>query len=1333
MLGLQSAAQNFSVRKISTADCLSNNCVMSIAQDKNGYMWIATEEGLNRFDGYEFEKFFKNETLNSLSGNELNCIIDDKQDSIIWIATQRAGLNAYNYSTGKFSVFKYSDNKDSISSDAITKIAPSSDGNIWISTYWGSVDYYDKRQNKFQHFNNKTVENWVDGNIWTVAEDFLSGRIYIGYSNKGFAYYDRKNKVFKSFKVDDNNEVLSLYVSDNQDVWVGTRTGLLLFDYKKESFKTFNHIKEIENKAVFDIKLLKNNKLWLALELGGIAVLDLTDSVSCFAIKDDNSGTMLSGNSVRCITSDKYGNVWAGIWSGGINFINLEGNVFDGIFFSPDYDEGKKNLNCKSVLSTIADKNGQIWVGTDGGGINVFKNEKLSKIFSKENSEIQNNFIQAAFQDYDGNLWFGLYKGGIAYWDKKTEKFTKIIPEEYAAQDVRGGVLYDKENILVATGGGILKLNTITKKITDFHKLPHNDVRCVLRDSYNRIWAGTFGGGLFVLDTLFNTLMRFETSNNFPSNTVNQILEDSLHRIWVATGEGLVLFSSSQNFDYKVFNKKSGLSNSHIRAIAEDNFGDIWISSNGGISCLCSGGEKIKNYGSRYNIPAGEFSSGAVTSCNGKIYFGSTLGLCIFRPEDVLKEKKSPQAKISKIKIFLPANSDESNRFYTVDINQENAEIVLKHYENNFAVSVFVDNYAYSGVMEYASRLEGAEKDFYIVNDPENVAFRNLAPGNYTLEIKTRFISQSFETQAVKLKIKILPPWYLTVWALIFYCLMFLSAVYFAVRSYKRRVNMRAQLKSEKANREKQEALNEEKMRFYTNIAHEIRTPLSLIAGPLEDLAADNSLEQSVSKKIKLINRSSQKLLKLANNLLDLRKTETDNKKLFVTKGILNQVVEQEMFKYQEFNRNEELKILWEFAPENFEFFFDQQCIITILDNLVSNALKYTPKGFVKVTLCKQESYAVLAVEDTGYGISKEALPHIFERYYQEQGAHQASGTGIGLSLCKSLTELHQGKITVESEIGKGTVFQVFIPINGIYGEVVENSVSEIISAEINPQNNENIVEKTTVDNQPLLLVVEDNADIQEYINISLSNKYKIISAFDGKQGIETALKEMPDIIISDIMMPIKNGIELCQTLKNDVLTSHIPIILLTAKDSLADKTFGYEAGADSYLTKPFSAALLISRIENLLEKKQKLQEFFRQKNIEPSENKVITEVSEKQKDEIILENLGSLYIDFLNKTDQAIKQNIEVNGFGATQLAAELAMSTSSLYKKLKAITGLTTVDYIRKIKMQTAAELLSTGKYSVSETAFKIGITSEKYFRRLFKEEFGVLPSEYGKKFEK
>lgn len=578
------------------------------------------------------------------------------------------------------------------------------------------------------------------------------------------------------------------------------------------------------------------------------------------------------------------------------------------------------------------------------------------------------------------------------------------------------------------------------------------------------------------------------------------------------------------------------------------------------------------------------------------------------------------------------------------------------------------------------------------------------------------------------IEIIIAPPLWLSWWAKLLYVISGVGLLFTGLWAYKRKLNLEYLYESEKKSHEQEQELNDERLRFYTNITHELRTPLTLILGPLEDLVKSNTLSSKDHHRISVIHQSAVRLLNLINQILDFRKTETQNKRLCVTKGNLTSAVYETGLKYKELNNKPEIQILIEVEEENMVLFFDKEVITMILDNLISNALKYTEKGYIRIraewVTENGIRYAQLSVEDTGYGIGQDALAHIFERYYQESGEHQASGTGIGLALVKNLVKLHEGDIQVKSLPEIGTTFYLRLPAGNTYPQALHG---EDIHTDKQDGKEEEPIEKQEVADKdknarPIILVVEDNADIRDYIADSFTDLYEIKTAANGKEGLQIATDCIPDIIVSDIMMPVMNGVVMCQKLKADIRTSHIPVILLTAKDSITDKEEGYQAGADSYLTKPFSAGLLQSRISNLLTQRRLLSERFAIRPDKPKKQ------SMEEKRAIITESMNKLDKEFLDKITNTITEGLAAaENIDITVLSNVMCMSSSTLYRKVKALTGMSTNEYIRKIKMQLAEKYLLEGKYSISEIAFKVGINSNVYFRQCFKEEFGMSASDY------
>lgn len=1332
LLPVVSLAQPYTVKQLGIEKGLSNNYVVSIAQDKQGFLWFATEEGLNKFDGTRFITYLKNEDLTrqGITGNELNCLLDDPQDSILWIGTQRAGLNAYDYVNNTFLCYRHDDeNPESLITDDVTKIVAATDGNLWITTYWRGVDYFDKKAGKFIHYNTQTVPGLASDNIWSVV-DGGDGKLYMGHVHHGFSVLSLKDKKVKNFMYDPEdpvslpgNGVTCIYKDLSGNIWLGTDRGLALFNPEAENFIHFHHSEDGVPHTVFDIRQFDGNKLWIAMEFGGIAILDLTqrmflspDQVRFQYIKEGDDEYSLSNSTVRCLFQDSFKNVWAGMWGGGINFLSHESSYFNVYSYSPIQHSGS-SLNNKTASSVCVARDGKLWIGTDGGGINVFDKGKRVAVYKEETGDLTDNSILAALCDSEGNLWFGSFMGGVDFYDVKKKSFHQIFPKDKTGEDVRA--LYeDAEYVWIGTSNGIYKVRLHDKGIADHYTVENNLVRCISKDNLNRLWIGTFGGGLGVFDEHFQCVKLFNVTSLFPSNTINTVYMDSQNRMWIGTGEGLVCFPSSQSWDYKVYRSEEGLSNVHIRAITEDNHGNIWVSTNKGISCYIAVKNSFYNYGRWDGVPIVGFMSGSVThDYDGNIYFGSLNGLCRFNPEMVLAKREAPSAIMTGLRIFVPISERKSEE-KMIELHGCPA-VRLSYMQNNFSVTFNIQNYALADQVEYAYMLKGLENSWYTVTDPNNVTFRNIPPGNYCFQVKTRIRNQEWADEIASLDIRIDPPVWLTWWAKLFYILSGVSVLYFILHAYKKKLDMESLYELEKKNHEQEQELNNERLRFYTNITHELRTPLTLILGPLEDMQKSNSLSGKDSQKISVIHQSAIRLLNLINQILEFRKTETQNKKLCVSRDNLAALVHEIGLKYKELNRKPEIDFCLEIEQEDMSLFFDKEVVTIILDNLISNAIKYTEKGTITLGLHQvvrnNIHHTEISVSDTGFGIAPDALPHIFDRYYQEGSEHQASGTGIGLALVKNLVVLHEGEIRVESSLNVGSTFYVSLLTDNTYPHVLHADSTEKTSDE-KDEKEENI--EPVHSGKRILLIVEDNRDICDYIVESFSDDFEVRTAANGEQGLEQALGCIPDIIVSDIMMPVMNGIVMCRKLKEDLRTSHIPIILLTAKDSLQDKEEGYQVGADSYLTKPFSATLLHSRIHNLLESRKLLAERFNTNSILIDKRAAVTE------------SMNKLDNEFLEKINKLIEDRLSSEKIDIGYLSDAMCMSNSTLYRKMKALTGLSTNEYIRKIKMQYAERLLLEGKYNISEVAFKVGINSTVYFRQCFKDEFGMAPSDYLKK---
>ena len=1349
---LQLTAQSHSVKRLGIEQGLSNNYVVSITQDKQGFLWFATEEGLNKFDGTRFITYYKNDLPHNnqgITGNELNRVYADSKRPIIWIATQRDGLNAYNYDEQTFTAYQHNpENPHSLITNDVTDISPSTqnDDGLWVSTYYRGIEYLNINNGQFTHYNRSTVPSLPSNQTWTVL-DGGDNNLYIGHVGSGFSIFSLKDKSVKNFQNETGNptslpgnDVFCIIKDANGNIWLGTNNGLALYNAANDNFITFRNNKNDKYATlcsrILSIRQLKDNRLWIASELNGIAILNLKqgmflspEELSIEYIQEGDDSRSLSNASARCIFQDSFDNIWIGTWGGGINFISSKPPLFTTLSYSP-IPNNENSLNNKVASSLCMDRQGRIWIGTDGGGINVFEGEKRIAIYKKESGDIPSNFILASLQDSKGNLWFGSYQGGISYYDSRNKRFRSISLMGQSNLDVR--TIYEdaQHNIWVGYSGGIVVLNPLTMKIiqhynTDNSELHSDFIRSIAQDEKGRFWIGTFGDGLGIYTPNLQKIKTFTQRDGFCSNTINQIIQDKQKRMWIGTGEGLVCFLSTDELNYKTYQRKDGLINTNICAITEDKKGNIWFSNNKGISCYVTNKGCFYNYDHSDDVPAGSFSSSCVTqSKNGQIYFGSINGVCCFNPDITMNEQPAPAAVVTEMKILGRLSNLENNDMIINLSKGQNVE--LSHAQNSFGLTFNVQNYSLVNQVEYVYMLKGLENSWYTVNENNSVTFRNIPPGKYEFLIKARIHNQKWPEEATSLTIRINPPLWLTWWAKLIYILVSISITYLILHAYKKKLDLESLYTLEKKNHEQEQELNQERLRFYTNITHELRTPLTLILGPLEDMQKEASLPAKQAQKLSVIHQSALRLLNLINQILEFRKTETQNKKLCVSKGNIAPLIYEIGLKYKELNQNTKIDFRIQIEKEEMFLFFDKEIITIVLDNLISNAIKYTEQGCVTLslhqTMRNEVAYTEIKVSDTGYGISTEALPHIFDRYYQESGKHQASGTGIGLALVKNLVTLHEGEIRAESIQNEGSTFYISLLTDNIYPNALHADSTEPVQEEMNQNTELEYSQEATLDtSKPILLIVEDNEEIQKYIVESFTDSFEVITANNGEEGKQQALSRIPDIVVSDIMMPVMDGITLCKQLKDDVRTSHIPIILLTAKDSLQDKEEGYEVGADSYLTKPFSASLLRSRINNLLDSRKKLVAQFQAQSTPGSQ----IDLSEKRI--VIAEALSKLDNEFIEKITLLIEENLSSEKIDINYLSDKMCMSGSTLYRKMKALTGLSTNEYIRKVKMENAERLLLEGKFNISEIAYKVGMNSTGYFRQCFKEEFGLSPSDY------
>lgn len=1331
LAALKGLAQGYTIENLSVENGLSNNYVKDIVQDGQGFIWIGTETGLSRFDGQNFTNY--SITNSDLKNDAVNTLIYDRYDNLLWIGTKTV-LSVLDCSTGQFINFDEKHDTQHPEIINIVDMEADADSAIWIATHHNGIVHYNKRTRQFTPYTEQTVEGLKNSN-WCILNDG-KGKLYVGHARQGFSIIDIANKTSKHFyhqpgnpKSLPGNSVYSIYIDHLQNIWLGTNQGLALFNPRKEDFLVFKHDPANPHSLIadhiYDISEMNNGTLWIGSDIGGISILDLYSIsftgketikfTNLTATSEDND---LSSGNIRSLLQDSFGNIWIGNYSSGVDFISHTPPLFHSLPYKIPKLHRFKN---KPVWGIYADNQQQIWVGSENE-IAIFKNNRLQNTIDL--TPYQSRPYAQVFSmkgDNRGSILLGLYDDGLLQLDMKSKRIRRL---ELGADYIDIITFYEDTDSRMWIGAeyGVYTFmnDSIRWEEKISSQLTDRSVYGILRDRQGKLWIGSYSDGISIFDENQNLCKKLNEKDGFPSGAINYLCLDKEGGVWIATRNGLGYIKDTHRpEEFKWYGVQHGLENPFIRSIQEDLLGNIWLSTNQGISLWDKNKQKFNNYNRKDGIPSGNFIEGSsCVTADGTVYFGSLNGVCYFNPEDVIFQHPVAPIQIIECK-GLQKQVDSSNAeiFIPFTVNGIN----LKYNENSFRIIFSVPDYSQNQQVEYAYMIEGLEDSWSNTLGENHVTFRNISPGKYLFKVQARLKNQDWdESHTAVLSIYIHPPFWFTWYAKLFYLVSICLILLAFFLSYKRRLKLRSSLEIEKQNSLNEQNLNQERLRFYTNITHELRTPLTLILGPLEDLTHDKKLPAPYDNTIITIYRSAVRLLNLINQILEFRKMETHNQTLTVSKGDLANLVTEIGLRYKELNRNPRLNISIGIETDRNRLYFDSDVITTILDNLLSNAVKYTPEGKIEMTLRsvkeQDREYTEIKVADTGYGIDPDSLPHIFDRYYQAKGKHQASGTGIGLALVKSLAELHQGTLEVESIVGKETCFTFRILTENTYPDALHKDVKSWPNQEQLPVLEDD--QKKQDNTLPVLLVVEDNDDIREYIFTSFSSEYKIVEATNGKEGLVQAFDVIPNIIVSDIMMPEMDGIEFCRIIKEDVRTSHIPVILLTAKDSIRDKEEGYDSGADSYLTKPFSAGLLRTRMRNLLETRRKLASEItnRSQNLvpEPDQEPIMSKLDE----------------DFLNKLTTLIEDNLDDEKLDNKFMTQEMNMSHSTLYRKVKGLTGISPNEFIRKIKLKNSLKLLLSGDYNISEAAYMTGFNNLSYFRECFREEYGASPSEYMKK---
>ncbi len=1356
---------------------ITKRAISTITQDHEGFMWIGTNSrGLYKFDGTEYtlyEHIYNDPT--TLNSSIINCVYLDKQNNI-WVGTE-TGLNLYNRELDQFITIDLE--KDQYKKIGVYSMIDAGNG-LLIGTHEHGAFYVDKKERKVtrvafgnkntfqdliinsivkdnnqkiilgsnkgllsynQSDNSMSLSSFTTNEGATTVSEFVetllidkAGVIWIGTVSKGLIkitmdndyHYHIENYPFTS------KRILALLQTPENSILCGTENdGLFLVDHIDGSvIHNYRYNKfdknSIKSNSIWSLFLDQQQRIWMGYYNNGIGVYDQFYDKFSDIESLPNLPNSLQSNSVTAITKAPSGNLWFGMDGGGVDIYNPKNKEFIHLADPTNgYITGLKGLD---VLTIFIDSKGNSWVGTWDSGIyflpkggNTFINYNVETT----NGEIQSNRILSFAEDSKGTIWFGTFLKGLHSYTPDTQKFTAHNSRSF-------------ENY------GIINSN----------------IRKILVDSNDHIWVGTTKGLYQIIakeDQTFDIIsitekMSKDLSKYATMDLILTLYEDKQQHIWIGTdGDGLFKFDPKKDV-IKWYYKTNGLRQETVSSIIEADDNSLWVGGNKGLSKINMTSHSITNYSTSDGLLFDDFNNNSVfKDTDGTLYFGGYEGINYFNPDKILINYNVPSVYFSDLKLSNTSVVPNSENAPLEKVISATQNITLNPNQQVLTIEYSGINYTRPEKTEYAYYMDGFEDKWNYVGNTRSATYTNLAPGNYTFKVKAANNDGIWNENPITLHIKILPPWWKTNIAICAYILFLLLLAYTTYRIISGRVREKRLIKYERDKRIQEEALNAKKIQFFTNISHEFRTPLTLILNPLEDIITNSShlLSDSLREKHKIIYKNTNRLKHLIDELMDFRKLQYNKITVNASEISIIPFVKEvtSYFDEEASERNIMLAVESDLSP--LSVWADPGMLEKIIFNILSNAFKVTPEhGAITVSVFRSNKQVILPlinekeplstleirIEDTGSGIKKEEISNIFERFYQakEMNKQYYGGTGIGLEVVRNFIDLHKGKILVESKEGVGTTFKILLALGKEHFDTSELFVSKNIpdtpTTEVSetetPQKavatptlshppSITTVATTTNKKKKTLLIAEDNSELRNYLKNELKDEYIIIEATNGREAFDATNKMIPDAIITDVLMPELNGYEFCSLLKKDLKTSHIPILMLTAKAMSDDWVKGIESGADVYINKPFEMKILRSQLKQLINSRQIL--FNKYVNTSAT----VTTPS----------NTTSLDKEFILKVLKYINENLSDTELSVENLAEELFLSRSQLYRKIKALTGQTANEFLRKVRLEKAKEMIESGNDSIGEISYKVGFSSPSYFTKCFKSQFGILPTEINK----
>lgn len=1308
--------------------------VNAIIIDEYGYKWFGGTHGLYKYDGYEFEIFTHDpDNINSISHNDIMTLFEDDNHDV-WIGMSTGGVNVYHRRTG--TILRLSEITE-LSMSSVTSFEEDAAGNIWIATLKSGIFVLDRNKSLKKRFTHNFLDNSslsnndvfdfltdAQGNFWIVTN---SGSLDLFQSqDSSFVQYTYFNERLSGVRSGQK-----LIECDSGKLWIGTEGyGIFEFDISSKQFKNYSAKgpNSITNNIITGLAKNSEGNIWISTDGGGLNYYNTKTKLFSHHTHDAENEFSVTNDASYSLWIDRFDRIWLGMGDGRVN---ISSN-------SPfHFIRSGSGLSHNVVVDLLIDKNGLLWVATGGGGIDLVdirSKNKLLNISTHSQPLLKTDVILTVHEDANSNIWAGTFMEGANQFDEKGRPLRALV-HNGTHNNLSNNHIFDigedeRGNVWFATqGGGVDRYNPSLKTFKNYNSrnnsgLISDRIQTLLIDHKNRVWVGHFNGGVQVFDRKTKKFVLVELPqdlgillNRFP---VHAIYEDAANNILFCTGGAGLIAVSSDFDDFNIYNKKSGLPSDAVYGVLEFN-DKYWVSTNAGIAEIDRSANLVNTIDKSDGLLTTDFESGSIaTSFNGELYFGSKEGVVYFDPESLNNTSSPVEVIFTDLAVFnRPVKSGDQLEGQVVlkESLLFSDEINLPFTKNNFSISFACPAFDKPTKLLFRYRLKGLDDRWVFTrHDRRFVNYANLHFGNYKLDVQASTDGgKSWGTER-SLRIVVRPPLYRTRGAYLIYIVVLCVVIYVIYSFIRGRIALQNQLKFEKFSREKDNDLSTEKINFFTGVSHEIRTPLTLILGHLERLAQFENLNGKLRYELSTIRKNGNRLLVLINQLLDFRKMESGQMVLKVANQDITQTIKEILLPFMELAIQQDISLQFKNELTQSHVYFDASKLEIIVYNLLSNSLKFTPsKGKIDVVLRDEDGNLLIQIVDTGQGITKENMDKIFQPFFQGNAGsqHGVTGTGIGLSLVKEVIEIHHGKITVQSELNNGTKFNIWLPINK--EDYQENEIVEM--GDSNPDkliDNSQLKPSIPVDKKNSdvkLLLVEDNLDILTFLQDNFKEQYEVFASANGKEGLKTALEIIPDIIISDVMMPEMDGIELCRHLKQDIRTNHIPIILLTARTGFMHEHSGLETGADDYITKPFKFELLNIRTLNLIENRKLIHQKFRKELLLEPKKIDVDDPNEQ----------------FLSELMNMIEENISDAEYTVKDLAKSMGLSHSVLYRKIHALTNLSINDFIKSIRLKRATQLLKSGAYGISDVGYMVGFSNPKYFSTCFKAEFDKSPSEY------